>query len=94
MQEETSSKREMETKRPDIIETTDKIKQDVIILKYCLGSKPKRNRTAHHTVFVKYDVSTEDGSLVRVCRDEGKAERNLEKAIVDRTSLTTAADKN
>ncbi|KAI4456571.1 homeobox-like domain superfamily [Holotrichia oblita] len=27
-------------------------------------------------------------------RDEGKAERNLEKAIVDRTSLTTAADKN
>ncbi|KAI4465084.1 transposable element tc3 transposase-like protein [Holotrichia oblita] len=30
----------------------------------------------------------------RLVRDEGKAERNLEKAIVDRTSLTTAADKN
>lgn len=47
------------------IQTADKIKQDILILKYCVG-KLKRNKTTHHSVTIKYHISFEDGILLRV----------------------------
>ncbi|GLV43590.1 hypothetical protein CBL_20533 [Carabus blaptoides fortunei] len=33
-----------------LFQSADKIKQDLLILKYCSGSKPKRIKTTHHSV--------------------------------------------
>lgn len=51
-----------------LFQSADKIKQDLLILKYCLGSNPKRNKTSHHSVSVKYHISIEDGTIIRVCK--------------------------
>lgn len=53
----------------NLYSTTDKVKQDIFILKFCEGQKPKRSTTNLHSLSLKYFVPTVGGgSSLRVCK--------------------------
>ncbi|CAH0552738.1 unnamed protein product [Brassicogethes aeneus] len=47
---------------------TDKIKQDIFILKFCKGATPKRSLRNSHRISIKYKIPTAEGDLIRVCK--------------------------
>lgn len=49
--------------------TTEKIKQDIVILKFCAGTTPKRSSKNSHRISIKYKVPTVTGDLKRVCKN-------------------------
>ncbi|CAH0548725.1 unnamed protein product [Brassicogethes aeneus] len=48
--------------------TTDKIKQDIFILKFCEGASPKRSSINSQRISIKYKIPTAEGDLIRVCK--------------------------
>lgn len=51
-----------------VYSTVDKVKQDIYILQFCEGSKPKRSLRNHHGLSIKYFVPTFNKEKLRVCK--------------------------
>lgn len=51
-----------------VYSTVDKVKQDIYILQFCKGSKPKRSLRNHHGLSIKYFVPTATKEKLRVCK--------------------------
>lgn len=62
----------------------DKIKQDLLILACCKGQKPKRGKSNHAAVSIKYYVRLSDGELIRVCAKTFLGITNLSKDRIQR----------
>lgn len=76
----------------NLYSTTDKVKQDIFVLKFCEGQKPKRSSTNLHGISIKYFVPTVTGVNIRVCKkaflgithlSAERIERIVRKFIID-----------
>nr|CAH7713349.1 unnamed protein product [Callosobruchus chinensis] len=48
--------------------TQNKIQQDILLLKFCEGAVPKKGSTNMHSISIKYQIPTQKGSKLRVCK--------------------------
>lgn len=67
-----------------LYESKDKIKQDSLILACCIGKKPKRGKSNHAAVSIKYHIRLSEGEMIRVCAKTFLRVTNLSKDRIQR----------
>lgn len=67
--------------------STDKIQQDMFLLKCCHGHKPKRIKDPNspkRNVSITYNVLVSDGKLVPVCKNASISITNISRDRIER----------